>query len=325
MVSLREVVTTFCFLPAVVSCAAPGSSARPVAIVDEAIAASRVAEVFAPGTISDSAEQWRITFTPDGRTAYFASSEKFFPFTRQATIFFSNFVDGAWTKPSVAPFSGEFSDTDPFISPDGRTLYFSSIRPVDGAARGDIDLWKVESTGQGWGQPIRLGPEVNSPDDELYPSLSADGTIYFASGPQFPQPGKHFDIYAAERNGSGFAERRALGSAVNTVPAVEHSHLQHAWEFNPEISPDGKTLVFTSLRPGGAGRGDLYVSNRVNGDWSPARNLGPLVNTARDEYHPTLSRSGRSLYFIRRGPADGNFYHIATEALYSLRVPAGSR
>ena len=41
------------------------------------------AEIFAPGVISDSREQWRITFTPNGKTAYFASSDEFFPFTRQ--------------------------------------------------------------------------------------------------------------------------------------------------------------------------------------------------------------------------------------------------
>ncbi len=319
MFGFRPIAIISCLVIPIISCASAGSAARPAPAAQDAIAAPQIATVFAPSVISDAHEQWRITFTPDGRTAYFASSEKFFPFTRKATIYLSHFANGAWAKPSVAPFSGEFSDIDPFITPDGHTLYFSSIRPVDNATRGDIDLWKVERMGQGWGQPIRLGPQVNSPDDELYPSVSADGTIYFASGPQFPQPGKHFDIYAAARSGSGFAERRRLGTGVNTVPVAGDSRLQAAWEFNPEISSDGKTLLFTSLRPGGAGLGDLYVSSFLDGDWSPARNLGPLVNTPLDEYHPTLSRSGRSLYFIRRGSADGNFYHIAAESLDSLR------
>ncbi len=313
-----------CLLP-VISCAPSGAATRVVSALEDAVPAPQIAGIFAPGVISDANEQWRITFTPDGKTAYFASSEKFFPFTRKATIFTSSFADGAWTKPSVAPFSGEFSDIDPFITPDGRSLYFSSIRPVAGAARSDIDLWKVERTGQGWGPPIHLGPEVNSPGDELYPSVSADGTIYFASGPQFPKPGEHYDIYAAARNGSGFSPRRALGSAVNTVPAAGDTRLQAAWEFNPEISADGTMLVFTSLRPGGAGLGDLYVSHRTDGNWTPARNLGPLINTALDEYHPTLSRSGQSLYFIRRGQADGNFYHIAVPALDSLKGSSAGR
>ena len=250
--------------------------------------AGDAAAIFAQGVISDAREQWRITFTPDGKTAYFASSAGFFPFTRQATIYVSHLVGGAWSAPEVASFSGRYSD---------------------------IDLWMVERTPDGWGEPIWLGPNVNSPTaDELYPSVSAAGTLYFASGPFFPQPGRHYDIYSAERQGDGFAPRVALGAGVNTAP-VAGGGLQDAWEFNPEISVDGRTLVFTSLRPGGFGLGDLYVSHLERGAWTPARNLGPLVNTAADEYHPTLSRDRRTLWFVRRGPAPGNFYQIATRGL----------
>ena len=273
------------------------------------------AAVFAPGVISDTLEQWRVTFTPDGRTAYFAASTEFFPFTRQATIFVTHYEDGAWTEPDTASFSGRYSDIDPFVSPDGRRLYFSSIRPVGGVEREDIDLWMVEKTGSGWGAPVHLGDGVNRPDaDELYPSVDAAGTLYFASGPFFPQPGKHFDIYRAERSGSDFGARVALGSGVNTAP-VAGGGLQDAWEFNPEVTADGKTLVFTSLRPGGRGLGDLYVSRYEGGAWTAARNLGPTVNTAADEYHPTLTRDRRVLLFVRRGDGDGDFFHLATGAL----------
>jgi WD40-like Beta Propeller Repeat len=281
------------------------------------------AEIFAPGVISDAREQWRITFTPDGKTAYFASSDEFFPFTRQATIYVSHLADGAWTEPEVAPFSGLYGDIDPFLSPDGRRLYFSSIRPVDGVTRGDLDIWMVERTASGWAEPVRLGPEVNSTEDELYVSASARGTLYFASGPPFPQPGKHFDIYSAAREGDGFAPRERLGPAINTEPTgAPGEGLQDAWEFNPEISVDGHILLFTSLRPGGFGLGDLYVSHLRGGEWTPARNLGPAVNSEYDEYHPTLSRDRRELFFVRRifrpDPflfVPGDFYRIGTREL----------
>jgi Tol biopolymer transport system component len=282
--------------------------------------ASDIPTIFAPDVISDGNEQWRITFTPDGKTAYFAESPEFFPFTRQSTIYVSTFEKGAWTEPVVAPFSGQYSDIDPFLSPNGQRLYFSSIRPVDGVTNGDIDLWMVERTARGWSEPIHLGPEVNSPDtDELYPSVSADGTLYFASGPFFPQPGVGFDIYRAERNGDGFAPREALGAGVNTAPSETDPDLQASWEFNPEISVDGKTLVFTSLRPGGFGFGDLYVSHLVKGEWSAAQNLGPVVNTAADEFHPTLSRNRKELYFVRRIPERGDFYVVSTSVLEALK------
>ena len=278
------------------------------------------AELFAPGTISAPGnEQWRITFTPDGRTAYFAVSAQFFPFTRKATIYVSQLEAGAWTAPQVAEFSGVYADIDPFLSPDGQRLYFSSVRPVNGTPRQDIDLWMVEREADGWGEPRHLGDAVNTPTaDELYPSVDANGTLYFASGPFFPQPGKHFDIYAAAREGDGFAPRVALDAGVNTVPSPSDVWLQDAWDFNPEISVDGRTLIFTSLRRGGYGLGDLYVSHLRDGAWTPAQNLGPAVNTAADEYHPTLSRNRNTLYFVRRGGAggpQGDFYRIATDGL----------
>jgi hypothetical protein len=299
------------------ACGSAEDVAGPGTMRQTASSARETPTVFAPGVISDEREQWRITFTPDGKTAYFAASDFFFPFTRRATIYESHLRGGTWSTPVVASFSGQYSDIDPFLSPNGQRLYFSSIRPVDGVTNGDIDLWMVERTADGWGESIHLGPEVNSPTaDELYPSVSANGTLYFASGPFFPQPGRHFDIYSAERDGDGFAPRQALGAGVNTAP-VAGGGRQDAWEFNPEISVDGKTLVFTSLRPGGYGLGDLYVSHLHQGEWSAARNLGPRVNTAADEYHPTLSRDRRTLFFVRRShPNDGDFYQVSAQDLF---------
>ena len=268
-------------------------------------AAASEPAVFAPDAISDAREQWRLSFAPDGRTAYFAASDGFFPITRQATIYVSSLEDGAWSKPTVAPFSGQHPDMDPAFSADGKRLYFSSIR----GERGDVDLWMVAREGEGWSAPIRLGDEINSADDELYPSVSSDGTLYFARGPMRPLPGQHFDIYSATATDAGFAAPQKLPPAINTEP-VEGGGLQDSWEFNPEISADGRTLYFTSLRPGGAGLGDIYVSRLVDGAWTPARNLGAPVNTAADEDHPTRSRDGKTLYFVRRVPAPGDFYSV---------------
>lgn len=279
------------------------------------IDAPQVPAVFAPGVISDSREQWRLTFTPDGKTAYFAASDEFFPFTRKATIYYSKLVDGNWSTPVVAPFSGQYSDIDAFVSRDGRRLYFSSIRPPGN----DIDIWMVERRGSEWSDPVRLGNEINSADDELYPSESEDGTLYFASGPIAPKPGAHWDIFSSKRSGTGFTPRERL-AGVNTAPAASDPNLQSAWEFNPEISADGRTLIFTSLRPGGFGLGDLYVAHRDGKVWSTPRNVGAEVNTAADEYHATLSPDGRALYFVRRAsPTRGDFYIVSTRGLTAFQ------
>lgn len=98
--------------------------------------------IFAPGSLSDEHWQWRITFTPDGSTAYFAVSEGFFPATRSARIVVAHRTEeGSWSEPEIAAFSGQHADMDPFITPDGRRLYFSSDRPVDGESRDDMNIW----------------------------------------------------------------------------------------------------------------------------------------------------------------------------------------
>lgn len=284
------------------------------------VATTTSPELFAPGTISDERWQWRITFTPNGKTAYFTVSDDFFPFSRKSTIMVSHLQkDGSWSTPEVAPFSGTYTDIDPFIAPDGQRLYFASIRPVDGVAKNDLDIWMVERTPHGWSEPIHLGPEVNSDLDELYPSASADGTLYFGSGPFGPTPEADWDIYRARPAGKGFAPREPL-TEINTDLPYDPANPQADWEFNPEISIDGRTLVFTSLRPGGYGLGDLYVSYFRNGKWTAPVNLGPAVNTMYDEFHPTLSRDGRFLYFARTTSLPSDFYRISTKAL-GVKLP----
>lgn len=257
-------------------------------------------ELFGPGLFSrlDSYE-WRFTTTPLGTTAYWAVSDQFFPFTRQATIVSSRWSRGRWTAPEVASFSGVHSDIDPYVSPDGQTLFFSSIRPVHGVERTDIELWMMRRTWTGWGQPIHLGDLVNSAGDELYPSIDLWGNLYFASD----RDGQ-FDIYRSRRQANG-----SFGAAEKVAGGVNSPDF---WEFNPEISWDGRTLLFVGLwHPDGYGAGDLYVSQLRNGLFTPKRNLGPCINTDQDEFHPTLARDGRSLVFVRRtGDAPSDFFRV---------------
>lgn len=284
--------------------AEPQPAEKPVAQPYDLADSVAMPHLFAPGIVSSPQEEYRITFAPDRRTAYFARSEAFFPFARQATIYVSTYENGQWGEPVVAPFSGQYSDIDPSISPDGNRLYFSSIRPVNGEERADADLWVVERTGEGWSEPIHLGEAVNSGKDELYPSVDAEGTLYFGS-----DRSEDWNIYQAKLSDEGgYSEAQSLSSAINT---------EDVWEFNPTISADGQTLVFTSLnRPGGLGFGDLYVSQRQDETWQPARNLGAPVNTGADEFHASWSPEGTYLFFIRRPlveEAQGDVYQVRWE------------
>src|SRR5690348_6444745 len=84
--------------------------------------------VFAPGIISTGDYEGAEEFSPDGKTLYYLKLTPDFSFW---TMVFSRFENGAWTKPQVAPFSGRYSDADPFITADGKRMFFVSRRPVD--------------------------------------------------------------------------------------------------------------------------------------------------------------------------------------------------
>jgi hypothetical protein len=203
------------------------------------------------------------------------------------TIAVSRFRNGRWTEPEVAPFSGRYSDADPCISPDGKQLFFISNRPVDGKPKTDYDIWVMDKTPSGWGEPRDLGAPVNGPGADYYPSIAANGTLYFSS----VRPGGKgsMDLYRARLVEGKYSEIENLGDAINTQFS----------EVDAVVAPDESFIIFSGFgRPDDQnGRGDLYISYHRDGAWTPARNLGPAVNTAARDFCPALSPDGRYLFF----------------------------
>lgn len=138
--------------------------------------------IFGAGVISTGEDESHPAFMPDGKTLYFLKNAPRFD---HWTMVVSRFQQGRWRTPAVAPFSGQCSDADPFITPDGGKFFFISTRPVDGKAAGqpkeDTDIWMMERTAAGWGAPQHLGATVNSPTNEWFPTVTRDGTLYFGS------------------------------------------------------------------------------------------------------------------------------------------------
>jgi Tol biopolymer transport system component len=251
-------------------------------------------------------EESMLSVSPDGSQIFWGVSEVWFPMSRVSQIWTARRTARGWGPGRRASFSFGYSDGDPFVSPDGRRIYFVSARPVRGPRR-DFDIYVVERNGAGYGPARNLGPAINSAEDELYPSVAADGTIYFAS-----ERSGTWKIYRARLQADGsYAEPELLPAPVNT---------QGNWNFNPFISADGRTLLFTSLnRPGDLGKGDIWVARLgPRGEVTGARNIGPLVNSGEDEFHPTLSPDGRALFFIRRTTEQGataDIYWVRTDGL----------
>lgn len=243
-------------------------------------------ELFAPGIVSTGADELNAVFSPDGAEFLFTVKT---PDRVRHTLMFVERHGEEWTAPRTLPFSGSYSDADPAFAPDGNRIYFISMRPLEGEGppREDWDLWAVERTESGWGEPWNLGPPVNTDSLEVYPSVAADGTLYFSSG----RPGGlgQNDIYRSRLVDGAFSEPENLGEAINS----EHS------EGDLFIAPDESYIVFVSSgRPDSLGRGDLYVSfHAEDGTWSPAINLGQEINSRWTEYCPSVSPDGKYLFF----------------------------
>ncbi len=202
---------------------------------------------------------------------------------RQGVIVLMHRQDGRWQAPSIAPFSGAASDLEPFFAPDGR-LYFASQRePV--SEQPNYDIWSVGLADNQWGEPVRLGAEINTDANEFYPALNRAGDIFFTATRENGVGDE--DIFVCRRDGSGYLPAVPVPGELNTSGP----------EFNATVSPDDDFILFSAWgRPDSAGGGDLYVSYRlVDGTYGRAVDL-PFNSPALD-YCPSLSPDGRILFF----------------------------
>ncbi|MBL7186630.1 MAG: PD40 domain-containing protein [Phycisphaerae bacterium] len=157
---------------------------------------------------------------------------------------------------------------------------------------------KVAKADFTFGEPINLGPTVNSSAGDNAPYISADGlALYFHS----VRPGGYGDkdLWVTTRP----TTNDIWTEPVNLGPTVNSSADDNA----PCISADGLALYFDSTRPGGYGEGDMWVTTRLttNDPWTEPVNLGPTVNSSDGEGRPCISSDGLSLYF--NSPRFGGF------------------
>jgi hypothetical protein len=150
------------------------SISTTILLVAATITATATPQIISPGELSGPASENCLSFTPDGKLAVFDLGNK-----SSSTIVMSHRVRGAWSKPQVAPFSGQWTDYDPAVSPDGSFIVFASDRPkmLGGEAVGG--LWRVDRKADGWGKAIKLPDFVNVGPRIYGPSIASDGSVYF--------------------------------------------------------------------------------------------------------------------------------------------------
>jgi hypothetical protein len=265
-------------------------------------------ELFAPGLISTSLNEVNAVFTPDHTEFYFSRFEAGHGYT----IMVSRRSGNSWSTPVVAPFSGEYSEVDPCLTPDGKTMLFISKRPhrADHKRSSGYQIWSMDREDDDWGEPRHMGQQVNPGDRQLYPTISRDGTVYFSS--DVGGYGK-MDFFCSRPVDGQYQPPANLGETINT-------------EFDETdllVAPDESYVIFTSVdRPDGFGSGDLYISfRRDDQSWGRAVNMGGLINTSSSEFCPMLSPGGKHFFFTSRRAGSDDIYWVDALIIDNYRTP----
>ncbi len=263
-------------------------------------------EVFAPGIISGVEAVLNAAFSPDGNAFYYSSISD----SGQYTVKYSYSIDGNWTIPETAPFSGEFNDADPIFSYDGRYLFFVSDRPeTSNDKETDLNVWYIERSGKKWTEPVNAGGNVNTEVSEFYPAVSGDMTLYFTA--EYENGYGRRDIYRSEFANGVYSEPENIGETINT----EYD------ESDVFVSPGEEYIIYkVSGRPDSYGYGDIFISFKdENNNWAEGINMGRIINTAAHEYCPIMSPDMKYFFFTRVINGRGHIYWIDAKVIDGLK------
>ncbi len=180
---------------------------------------------------------------------------------------------------------------NPVISGDGNTLAFTAHFGED------LLVYFSKKIHGRWMVPIDITTEIGSEKDCSTSCLNYDGTeLYLYKIDHFVG-----NIYVSTFDGNQWSKIKKLNKNINTKYYESHA----------SISKDGSTLYFTSNREGGIGELDIYMTRREKGgDWGPAKNLGPTINTKYNENSPFISMNDSLLFFTSEGHFNMGGYDI---------------
>lgn len=250
------------------------------------------ATLWTPAAIAGPGYESSPTFTPDGRTMIYLAADKDF---RTYRLMQSRCEKGAWSRPAPPSFAMPLPviEADPFVTPDGKRLYYISSRHAP--AKEDFDIWYVERTAEdGWGEPQRLPEPVNSPAAELLPRADAAGRLYFGSSRDGSVGGG--DIYVATE------VRPGEWNVENIGPPVSGG----GYEYEAEISRDGRTMITVSDR---GDRSHLYRYRREGDRWIEVGRIP--ADPDQFQVGPLLSPTADRLLFAQRhGARSGEMFLI---------------
>ena len=191
--------------------------------------------------------------------------------------------------------NSEFEDYGPVLNEAENELVFTTRRREDNLNQNVADdnkpwedIFTSTKAGDKWAFAKNIGPPLSTPYHDSNLALSADGSILF----KYKDDGGG-DIYYSERDATGVWGEPA------PLPGIINSSFM---EKSVTISPDEKTLYFSSNRPGGFGGLDIYRATKDSkGEWTNVKNVGPKINTEMEEDGLFIDYDNVTLYFSSKG------------------------
>ncbi len=193
-----------------------------------------------------------------------------------------------------------FEEINPLVSGDEKVMVFTRKLQFY-----DAVFYCRRDNGK-WSEPLNLTPFFGLDGNSYCTGLSYDGDEIFV----YRSDDFDGNLYSSKFKNGKWSKLEKLNGNINTK----------YWESHASVSKDGRTLYFTSNREGGYGGLDIYRSERSRGgDWGPAINLGPVINSRFNEDTPFVTDDGSTLYFSSMGHYNMGGYDI----FYSTKLDNG--
>ena len=262
-------------------------------------------QIFLPGVVSkENRFEFGFTLSAKNDELYYGVE-----LGHRTEIHQSLYKDGKWTEGEPIIVDDRYHYHDLMLNLEENRLYFISDRPISGEGTPkDFYIWYVEREDHTWSKPVWFDTGVNTDKGEYYVSFANNGDFYFSRHLSSPanRP-RNFEIYRASENANLTPDIQALDNSVNGP----------YYEADPFIAPDGSYIIFASVRRGGLGQGDLYISfKNDNGSWSKAISLGETVNDSGNQFCPFVSRDGKTFFYT----SNQDIYSIDAEWLQTFKA-----
>ena len=212
--------------------------------------------------------------------------------TPQTDIYPPQLHSTEWNQPIPVPgpVNTAGAEDSPFVTPDGNTLYFTfnpdvNVPPHKQLIDGVTGTYVTTKQGGTWAEPERV---ILNDDVSLDGCPCVQGDIFWFCSARAGNY-REVDMYTAEIQDGEYTNWENAGQRLNEIIGVGEVH----------ITADGNTIYFDADRPGSKGGHDIWVIEKVNGEWQMPINV-EAVNTVENEIRPFLTSDGNELWFSRQ-------------------------